>query len=272
MPIIILFCVILAAILFWYGRRYLGNAKRDRLFNQPLSADWITILKKNVSMYHLLSDELKQELHGYINIFLDEKKFYGYDGIEIDDTIRLTVAGNACLLLLQGEKNNFPGFTSILIYPDTYVAHQTTHESGMATSGVSIRAGESWMRGPVVLSWADVVRGISHPGDGHNVVVHEFAHKLDEQDGVMDGLPVLRDSSQYAEWSKTLNAEYVSLQERVKRGKNKVMDAYGSVSPPEFFAVATESFFEKPVLMKKRLPELYGQLQKFYNIDPASWH
>ena len=272
MPILILFCVILAIIGLWYLRRYLRSARRNRLFGTPLHTDFIHLLQQNVPTYKLLSDDLKHELHGYINIFLDEKKFYGYEGITIDDTIRLTVAGNACLLLLQGDKNHFPGFTSILIYPDTYVAHQTTHESGMATSGVSVRAGESWMRGPVVLSWADVVRGISHPGDGHNVVIHEFAHKLDEQDGVMDGLPVLHDASQYREWSETLNAEYISLQERVKRGKNKVIDAYGAVSPPEFFAVATESFFEKPVLMKKRLPHLYEQLKKFYNIDPASWH
>ena len=272
MPILILFCIILAAILFWFARRYFRNSRRDRLFNTPIHTSWIDILINNVRTYKLLDADLKKELHGYINIFLDEKKFYGYDGIEINDTIRVTVAGNACLLLLQGSKNHFPGFTSILIYPDTYIAHQSTHESGMVTSELSMRAGESWKRGPVVLSWADVVRGISHPADGHNVVIHEFAHKLDEQDGLMDGLPVLRDSSHYAEWSKTLNTEYTSLQERVRRGKNRVIDAYGSVSPPEFFAVATESFFEKPVLMKKRLPDLYEQLQKFYNIDPASWH
>ena len=272
MPILILFCVIAAAILFWYARKRLRQAHINKISQLPISAEWIAILENNVRIYPLLSPELKQELHGYINIFLDEKKFYGRDGIEIDDEIRLTVAGNACLLLLQGLKNTFPGFTSILIYPDTYIAHQTNHQAGLATSEISARAGESWMRGPVILSWADVIRGIKHPGDGHNVIVHEFAHKLDEQDGVMDGLPVLRDSSQYAEWTKTLSAEYVSLQERVKRGENKVMDAYGTVSPPEFFAVATESFFEKPQLMKKRLPHLYDQLHKFYNIDPASWH
>ncbi|MEM7304109.1 MAG: M90 family metallopeptidase [Pseudomonadota bacterium] len=272
MPLIILFSIIIAAIVLWYARKQLRISKRLKLSNKPLQADAIAILEKNVSIYNLLSDELKHELRGYINIFLDEKKFYGHDGIQIDDVIRLTVAGNACLLLLQGNKNYFPGFTSILIYPDTYVAQQTTHESGLATQDVSVRAGESWMRGPVILSWADVVRGNDHPGDGHNVVIHEFAHKLDEQDGVMDGMPVLRDKSQYAEWTNILSAEYVSLQERVKQGKNKVMDAYGTVSPAEFFAVATESFFEKPVLMKKRLPKLYDQLQKFYNIDPAAWH
>ncbi|MEM8843959.1 MAG: M90 family metallopeptidase [Pseudomonadota bacterium] len=272
MPILILFLAILAAILFWYIRNRLKSARINRISHRPLSIEWITILSTNVRIYPLLNDVLKNELHGYINIFLDEKIFYGRDGIEINDEIRLTVAGNACLLLLQGMKNTFPGFTSILIYPDTYVAHQTKQESGLSTNEVSARAGESWMRGPVILSWADVVRGIKHPGDGHNVVIHEFAHKLDEQDGVMDGLPVLRDKSQYAEWAKVLNAEYVSLQERVKHGTNKVIDSYGAVSPPEFFAVVTESFFEKPILMKHRLPKLYEQLEKFYNIDPASWH
>ena len=272
MPILILFSVIAATILLWFGGKYFRHVRRNKIAQLPLNADWIAILENNVRVYPLLNNDLKKELHGYINIFLDEKKFYGRDGVVINDEVRLTVAGNACLLLLQGLKNTFPGFTTILIYPDTYIAHQTRHEAGLATSELSARAGESWMRGPVILSWADVTRGVNQPGDGHNDVVHEFAHKLDEQDGVMDGLPVLRDSSQYAEWTKTLRTEYISLQERVKHGKNKVMDAYGTVSPPEFFAVATESFFEKPQLMKKRLPHLYEQLQKFYNIDPASWH
>lgn len=271
MPLIILFGVIFAVILLWYLRRYLRRARRNKLLQAPLNTNWIAILENNVSLYTKLPVPLREELHGYINIFLHEKEFIGRGGVEITDEIRVTVAGNACLLLLQGQKRHFPGFTSILIYPDTYVAQQTSHDGLVATEHPSRRAGESWVRGPVVLSWADVNRGSINERDGHNVVIHEFAHKLDEQSGDMNGLPVLREDAHYAEWAEVLNEEFEALKDRARRGTNKVMDAYGTVSPPEFFAVASESFFEKPVQMKKRIPELYAQLKTFYNVDPASW-
>ena len=271
MPLIILFSTIFAALLFWWLRRYLRNSKRTRLFQTPLDDNHIAILKENVSIYSRMPPTLRDELHGCINIFLDEKEFIGRDGLEITDEIRLTVAGNACILLLQSKKKYFPGFTSILIYPETYVAHEVRHDGLVATEQPSRRAGESWVRGPVVLSWADVARGSYHPRDGHNVVIHEFAHKLDEQSGHMNGLPLLRDEEHYAEWTQVLSEEFDALKDRARRGSNKVMDAYGTVSPPEFFAVATESFFEKSMQMKRRLPDLYKQLQTLYNVDPAEW-
>ena len=270
MPIIILFCVIAAAVLVWFILKRLRQSRLQTLFSTPLNNDHVNLLLNNVGVYPLLPENLRLQLHGLIQIFLYEKKFIAR-GIEITDEIKLTIAGNACLLLLQSDKNTFPGFTSILVYPETYVAHQTTHDGTLQTQETSRRAGESWMRGPIVLSWSDVISGSKIANDGHNVVIHEFAHKLDEQTGQMNGLPLLREQSHYAEWSKTLGAEYISLQERAKRRNNKVLDTYGTVSPPEFFAVATESFFEKPRQMKSRLPELYHQLKKFYQLDPEAW-
>ena len=271
MPIIILFCVIAAALLAWVIYKRLKQARFQTLFSTPLENNDIAFLKKNVGLYPTLPENLQLRLHGLIQIFLADKKFISR-GLEITDEIKLTIAGNACLLLLQSNKKTFPGFTSILVYPDTYVAHQTTHDGSLQTLEASRRAGESWMRGPIVLSWGDTLRGSTNANDGHNVVIHEFAHKLDEQTGNMDGLPLLREQSHYAEWSKILEAEYISLQERAKRRKNKVIDTYGTVSPPEFFAVATESFFEKSRQMKTRLPDLYNQLKTYYHLDPASWH
>ena len=270
MPIIILFCVLAVAVLIWFTRKRLRQARLQTLVATPLEARQITLLQEKVGLYPLLPESLRLQLHGLIQIFLDEKKFISR-GVEITDEVKITIAGNACLLLLQSNKKTFPGFTSILVYPETYVAHQTTHDGALQTKETSRRAGESWMRGPIVLSWSDVVRGSVNANDGHNVVIHEFAHKLDEQTGQMDGLPLLREQSHYAEWSKILGAEYISLQERAKRRKNKVLDTYGTVSPPEFFAVATESFFEKPRQMKSRLPDLYHQLKTFYQLDPEAW-
>ncbi len=272
MRLIILFSLIFSVVLLFYLRKYVRRARREKLFKMPLDVTRIAILQKYVTIYSKLPITLREELHGHINIFLDEKRFIGNLGVELTDEIRVVVAGNACLLLLQGNKRRFTGFSSILIYPNVYIAHEVQHNGLITTEQPSLRAGESWVRGPVVLSWADIRSGSVNAEDGHNVVIHEFAHKLDEQSGHMNGLPVLSNESHYKEWNKVLSEEYDALHKRAKRGKNKVLDEYGTVSPSEFFAVASESFFEKPVQMEKRLPELYKQLQAFYNIDPVSWH
>jgi len=272
MPIIILFTLVFSIVIFWFLRKNARRARRERLFKTPLDSSRITILQENVTLYAKLPQNLREELHGHINIFLDEKEFIGKAGVEITDEIHIVVAGNACLLLLQGMGRRFTGFTSILIYPNTYTAHQVQHDGFIQTEQPSRRAGESWMKGPIVLSWADAYSGSINAEDGHNVVIHEFAHKLDEQSGHMNGLPLLNEDSHYKEWNEVLSEEYSALHERAKKRRNKVLDEYGTVSPAEFFAVATESFFEKPRQMKKRLPELYEQLQTFYNIDPESWH
>lgn len=271
MSIFIFFGLIFAAFLVWVLRLQLQRSRRNNLFLKPLPPDWIQILEKNVSIYSLLPQNLREELHGRINIFLDEKEFIGCAGLQISNEIQVTIAGNACILLLKRDKRCFPRFTTILIYPDTYVSREVKSDGLVVVHEESVRAGESWYRGPVVLSWADVMRGSLNNSDGHNVVLHEFAHKLDEENEIMNGLPVLRDSSHYAEWAEVLSKEFDSLLIRVDRGTNLVIDAYGAVSPSEFFAVATESFFEKPLLMKNKLPDLYQQFRRFYNLDPAAW-
>lgn len=270
MPLIIIFSLVFSIVLLWFLRQYMRHMCREKLFKSPLGASRIATLKKHVPLYSKLPQPLREKLHGHINIFLDEKRFIGLEGIEITDEIRVVIAGNACLLL-QGNKRRFTGFSSILIYPNAYTAHEVQQDGLLTTKKLSKRAGESWVRGPIVLSWADVLGGSVNAEDGHNVVIHEFAHKLDEQSGHMNGLPVLANESKYIEWNKVLSKEYDALHQRAKRGQNKVLDAYGTVSPAEFFAVASESFFEKPAKMKRKLPELYKQLQTFYHIDPVSW-
>ena len=258
-------------VVIWGIQRYRLKARRHRLLQQPLSPDHITILENRVPLYTRLPEALRETLQGCINCFLDEKVFVGCDGLEITDEIRLVIAANACMLLANRKMKRFPGFETILVYPHTYVARQVSYEGLVEIHEDSTRAGESWHRGPIVLSLTDVVRGSSNKQDGHNVVLHEFAHKLDEENRVMDGLPVLRESADYKDWAEVLTREYDQFLKRVKRGKNKVIDEYGAVSAPEFFAVATESFFEKSQQMKKRLPALYQQLQTFYGLDPAEW-
>lgn len=218
-----------------------------------------------------LPEPLRAELRGHINVFLDEKNFIGCDGMEIDDEIRVTVAAHACMLLLNRPARYFPGFTSILVYPDTYVVRETTYDDLLEVEEEETRHGESWHRGPVVLSWNEVLRGASGTNDGNNVVLHEFAHKLDEENDVGDGLPILEDDSQYAAWVEAFTKEYRELERGGVSRMHPVLDDYAFTSPAEFFAVATESFFEKPAKMKETLPELYEQLKRYYALDPADW-
>ena len=271
MAILVFFSVVVLTILTWILNKKIRSARRNKLYDIPLPLDFIRILHNKVSLYSFLPEDLKLQLHGRINIFLDEKKFIGCNDLEINDEIRVTIAANACMLLLKRDMSCFPGFTNILVYPDTYVSKQVNYDGLVQTHDESNRAGESWHRGPVVLSWADVLRGTLNHSEGHNVVLHEFAHKLDEENDTMDGLPVLRENEDYRQWAEVLSKEYESLLIRVEKGTNSVIDEYGAVSPPEFFAVATESFFEKPEKMKNSLPDLYEQLQKYYDLDPAAW-
>jgi len=245
--------------------------RRARIRTEATVENLETILNRNVRLYSYLPADLKEQLLGHVNVFLAEKEFIGCDGQEITDEVRFTVAGTACMLLLNREPSYFPGFTSILVYPESYRATSVHRDGHVEVREDSVRAGESWYRGPIVLSWKDVMRGVTNPEDGSNVVLHEFAHKLDEENKSVDGLPPLHESGHYKEWAEVLGREYKALEKRVARHKNRVLDEYGLTSPPEFFAVATESFFEKPRSMRKRLPDLYEQLERYYRVDPASW-
>jgi len=247
------------------------NYRREKLLQQPLSVEFISILERNVSLYQQMPTDLKEELRGYVNLFLHNMQFFGCDGLEVTDEMRVTVAGNACVLLLNRDADHFSGFSSILLYPDSYMARTVSYDGDVEIVSYDARAGESWHRGPIVLSWADVQRGVSIDNDGSNVVLHEFAHKLDEEDGRTDGLPVLRENTDYKDWADVLTREFAAQRKRVERHRSDVLDEYGASAPAEFFAVATETFFEKGRQMKKRLPDLYEQLRKFYGVDPASW-
>ncbi|MBT8149434.1 MAG: zinc-dependent peptidase [Gammaproteobacteria bacterium] len=264
---------IICTWLLWRKMRTILRARRrTRLLAQPLPTEWQALLQRYVALYLRLPGELREKLHGQINYFLQDKHFVGRNGQQIDDKIRLTIAGNACLLALGHEREIFTNFKTILVYPEAFIAKQVSHDGSIVHHAKTARAGESWHRGPLVLSWQAVLQGSIDGYDGHNVVLHEFAHKLDEENITTNGTPLLRDSSHYAQWVEVLNKEYGEFLQRVERRSNKVIDAYGAESPPEFFAVASETFFEKPVLMQQRLPDLYEQLQRYYAVDPASWH
>jgi Mlc titration factor MtfA (ptsG expression regulator) len=256
--------------MFWLKQR-----KRRRLRMTSFPPSWLEIIRRNVPYIHILPKDDRNELQGHIHVFLAEKNFEGCGGIQVTDEIQVTIAAQACLLLLHRVTDYFPLLRSVLIYPGAYIAPVTESIGhGVVSEGVSVRVGESWQHGSVILSWDDVLHGASNIHDGHNVVLHEFAHQLDQEAGAAEGAPILPEQSMYGEWARVFSAEYSQLQEDADLGRETIVDKYGAVNPAEFFAVATECFFEKALQFKEKHPELYEELRLFYCQDPARfyWH
>ena len=247
------------------------NRRRKRLRSQPFPPTWLTIIKKNVPIYNRLPQADQEELQGHIQIFLDEKYFEGCGGLELTEEIKVTIAAQACLLLLHRETDYYPRLITILVYPHAYVAKSLEPiGGGVVQEGETVRLGEAWKSGVAVLSWDDVSRGASDLHDGHNVVLHEFAHLLDHEDGSADGAPILEHRSQYVTWARVLSDEYDQLRRDTELGRTDVLDEYGATNPAEFFAVATECFFEKPIQLRRKHPQLYEELKRYYRQDPAT--
>ncbi len=249
------------------------HRRRARLCEKPFPPKWLRILEQNVSIYNQLSDEDKAELQNHIRIFLHEKRFEGCAGQQITDEVRVTIAAQACLLLLHRDTDYFPHLKTILVYPSKYASIQKQHiGAGIVVEAQQTRLGESWHRGPVVLSWDDVRHGAYNPDDGRNVTLHEFAHQLDDEDGDTDGAPALAKRSMYKPWARIMQHEYDVLRDDLEKHRRTFIDAYGSTNPAEFFAVITEAFFEKPRQFKHKHPALYDLLKDFYQQDPTTWH
>lgn len=270
--LIVLALVVVLACGLWlpkWKRRRLEE-RRAQLMAEPFPSGWREILVTDFALYQRMPADLQAKLESHILVFLHEKTFAGFDGLEINDRVRVLVAAQACVLILNRPTNYFPGFESILIYPDVYRATSTSSHGGVQSHSDDVRAGESWMGGPIVLAWTHVLQGAQDRRDGHNVVMHEFAHKLDEQTAAMNGSPVLSSRAQQ-DWSKIMSHEFERQQRRSARGQSGVIDDYGATSPAEFFAVVTETFFEKPRQLFKHHPELYEQFQEFYQLNPVEW-
>ena len=220
-------------------------------------------------MVERLTDEQRSQLFGTMQVFLDRVRFEGCGGQEITEEIKVTIAAQACLLLVGREQKVYPKLKTVLVYPHTY----KSGKSGMlgGDNGQGARLGESWTCGVVVLSWNSVVGGARNLEDGHNVTLHEFAHQLDQADGVSDGAPILEGRSAYVSWARVLSADYAKLRKITKRGKRDVLDRYGATNPAEFFAVSTETFFEKPKQLQSKHPELYEELRAYYKVNPLDW-
>ncbi|MCX6094033.1 MAG: zinc-dependent peptidase [Candidatus Bipolaricaulota bacterium] len=249
----------------------LAEKRRARLRARPFPDEWAAILD-DVPISRRLPREDLAELHGHIQVFLAEKRFEGAGGFAIDDAVRLTIAGQACILLLHRASSAFPKLRSIIVYPEEYLAPlEDVDDNGFVTEDVESRSGESWMQGSLVLSWADVLADLDDPFGELNVVLHEFAHQLDAETGEMNGCPPIADPELRADWAREMDSAYAVHGRLVDRSRPTVLDPYAAEDPSEFFAVVTEAFFQQPRRILVSLPRLYGVLCRYYEQDPATW-
>ena len=248
--------------------------KRRRILERPFPEAWREILERNVGHCRLLDEVEREKLHGLIQVFVAEKRFEGAGGLEMEDEIRVTIAAQDCLLLLGLPHDYYRNVRSIIVYPSTVIAPRE-QRSSFDPSAAPVQMeqpilGQAILRGPVILVWDAALRGGRHPRDGHNVIYHEFAHKLDMLDGSIDGTPPLRDRGEYRDYIETCTREFRRLEKDLNRGRTSFLDAYASTNAAEFFAVATEQFFERPLALDREAPELYRVLRDYYQQDPAA--
>jgi Mlc titration factor MtfA (ptsG expression regulator) len=252
---------------------WLQERRRDRIRARALAAPAREILERRVPYLRRLPAALRRELEGHVQVFLDAKQFIGCAGLDVTEEMRLVIAAQACLLVLGRRGEPFPKVRDILVYPGPFVVERMQADGipGLMHERRSERSGESWTHGQVIVSWDDVLAGAADPGDGRNVVVHEFAHQLDQWKGYADGAPWLGRRDRYRRWSQVMHAEFARLRHEAALGVPSLIDFYGATSPAEFFAVCSEVFFERAREMAQLHPALYGELRSLYRVDPAAW-
>jgi Mlc titration factor MtfA (ptsG expression regulator) len=264
--------------------------RRERWAARPFPAAWREILRRRVPLYRRLPTHLQRQLRRHLRVFLAEKPFLGCAGMVVTDEVRVTIAAHACLLRLNHDGPLFPELRQVLVYPGAFVVDRVHPEAGgVLREERRALAGESWSRGQVILSWQDVLDGARVADDGHNVVLHEFAHQLDTDSGNANGAPRLSTPALQARWAQVMNAEFDALRARLRSREAagefwwqgggqadagaapELISAYGASDPAEFFAVVTEVFFEQASALAERHPALFTVLRDFYAVDPREW-
>lgn len=270
---LLFFAGLALAVWAWiWGPATAAARRRRRVLQAPFPAPWREILRRRMPAFAALPTPLQLQLKQRVQLMLAETPFIGCAGLTVTDEMRVLIAAQACLLRLNQGAGGFEGLRQVLVYPGPFLVDRSrtdaaglTHESRRALSG------ESWQQGQVLLSWDDVLAGAADPSDGRNVVIHEFAHQLDQAKGRANGAPWLGHPARYRRWSSVLGAEFAALQARLARGEAGLIDGYAAADPAEFFAVVSEHFFEQPAALAAAHPALYAELARYYRVDPSHW-
>jgi Mlc titration factor MtfA (ptsG expression regulator) len=271
-PVLLIFAImgLLVAVIFlspkWVEKR------RQQVARRPLPPQWRAILEQRVAPYGELTPHQRQRLHGQMQVLLAEKQFLGCNGLQVTEDMWVTVAAMASLLLLHEHGYYFPKLKTILLYPSAYWVTETVSTDRFIHQERRVsRLGESWSRDQLVLAWDQVEYDSRHWRDGRNVVLHEFAHQLDQAEGSANGVPRLPKDIDSDQWSRVMTAAYNDLTEAVEKNRRTRLNRYGATNPAEFFSVATETFFEQPKKLKLHNQQLFDLLRRYYQINPSLW-
>jgi MtfA peptidase len=253
---------------------WLTERRRKHLLEQGFPPAWDEYIDDNVAMARRLEAEVRTRLRELVQVFVAEKHWEGCGGLELDDEMRVTIAGTGCQLLLGRSHDLFAEVESILVYPSAVVVppqQRSMFDAGARPIEDDIPAlGVAHRGGAMVLAWDSALRGARDPKDGHNVVIHELAHKIDFLDGSADGTPPLPSGSARRAWTEAFAPAFLAHKERAEHGERSFLDDYAITNEAEYFAVATEAFFEKPVALARELPDVYAALRQFYSLDLAA--
>lgn len=263
--------IVLGFASYFAMREVKRRRRRAALLRTPLDDRHRAVIAQRIPLYQKIPLYLRERLDGLINRFHDEIQFVGRDGFEVTEDARLIIAAQACMLIMARPERWFPTLQSVILYPAAFKSKAKKYDGYVERGGARVHSGESWMRGPVVLAWDHAAYGGLVDDDGRNVVLHEFAHQLDEATGVSDGAPLLDKDHNAARWGRVFQDAYQRLQKTAETRAPSVFDAYGATAPAEFFAVAVETFFEKPREMRAEEPHVYKEMAQYFGFDPAKW-
>ena len=268
-----LFVVLGLSVLAWLlGPTSWAAWRRERLRRRPFPSGWRDILRRRMPAFSRLPADLQMQVKKHVQVLVAEKPFIGCAGLVVTDEMRVLIAAQAALLLLNRGAGYFDNLRQVLVYPGAFVVDRAEPgEGGLTHETRRALAGESWQQGQVLLSWDDVLAGAANPEDGHNVVIHEFAHQLDQERGRANGAPWLGRREAYARWAAVLQREFDALHQRLHQGSGGVIHPYAATNPAEFFAVVSEHFFEQPAALASSHPALYAEFARLYRTDPLAW-
>lgn len=258
--------------ILWRRRMRFRRAHAARLA-RPFAPHEATILDRDFPRWRAIPTDLQSRFAGITRVLMEEKNYEACGGLaEVGDEMKLVIAAQAALTILgKNDHGFFPRLHSILLYPGGF-RDRGRRRFGIDDEDRGVLFGESWETGSVILSWDNVLAGGRNDDDGMNVVIHEFAHQIDQYNGIADGVPKLKSRDDYVRWGSVMERHYEELKEASKtRDPEPFLDPYGATDPCEFFAVATEAFFEDPLDLEYEHPELYELLAAFYELDPAGW-
>ncbi|MEB3310647.1 MAG: M90 family metallopeptidase [Snowella sp.] len=273
LPTLFVLILLTLVIAYIWGQPFLVQLKHAQIQQKPFPEAWLNILETELPLYQHLPEPIQQRLKPRIQIFLAHKQFIGCNGLKITDKIRLIIAAYACLLALNLKENYYPKLQTILVYPTIFQRKQVTAvDEYIVEEQQTALSGESWGKeGQVVLSWQIIEQDLDNWQDGHNVIFHEFAHQLDQQEGPANGVPPLPKHSDYQQWANVFTEEYQQLLSQLANHLPTVIDPYGATHPAEFFAVVTELFLERASVLKQFHPQLFQLLKNYYQFDPCLW-